>query len=102
MKTATRSSRIVDLSCCVPCQSMSVMMSLAGGQRRLDRRARRAVAMAEDGRMLQELAPVHHRVEALLRDEMIVLALDLAWRARPRRHGDGDFEPGIAGRRARA
>ena len=50
----------------------------AGGERGLDRLARRAVAIAVHLGLFEQLVGVAHRLEAAPRDEMVVHAVDLA------------------------
>jgi hypothetical protein len=57
----------------------------------------RAVAMAEDVRPFEELATGHHFVEFVVRDEIIVLAVDLAGADRPGGGGDGKGQPVVGG-----
>src|SRR6185437_2668462 len=61
---------------------------LAAVERLHHRAARRAVAIAEDDGVLQELALRHHLIEFRAVDEMVMLAVDLAGALRPRRHRD--------------
>jgi hypothetical protein len=58
-------------------------------QELFDGLARRAVEIAMDLRPFQKLARIAHRLEATLRDEAIMDAVDLARAPGPRRHRDG-------------
>src|SRR5437762_4439701 len=58
----------------------------AGGDRLVDRAARRAVAMTKDGGMLEELAGLDHRIEARLVDKAVIGAVGLAGAGGARRH----------------
>jgi len=62
------------------------------GERGLDRAARRPVAVVEDARVLEELAPSGHRLELVLRDEEVVAAVGLVRALPARRVGDGELQ----------
>ena len=80
MKIETTASRRLELRICwPPCQSTSKSTSSPRGDRRLDRRARGAVEVAEDLGMLEHLARLDHRLEFAPALEEIVVAP----RARP-------------------
>jgi hypothetical protein len=64
-------------------------------ERRLDRRPRRPIAMAEYLRPFQELAHFDHGLEARCVDEMIVAAIDLARSLLACRHRDRQRDAGI-------
>ena len=64
----------------------------AAGQRLLDSRARRAVGMAVDLGVLQQLAALDHRAVGGAVDELIVDAVDLARPLRPGGHRDRQRE----------
>src|SRR6516165_7948445 len=86
-KILTRSRPAFSLSACVPCQSMSNKTSCP--------RARRAVAMAEHVRPLQQLATPDHGLEPGGVDEMIITAVDLARPLLARRHRDRKLDAWI-------
>src|SRR5579883_2020601 len=68
----------------------------AAAQRALDRRARRAIPIAEDLRVFEKLILRDRRPEVLLADEPVMRAIDLAAALWPRRRRDGNPDLGIA------
>ena len=63
-----------------------------GGKCLIDWPAGRTIAITEDRRVLQQLAPGHHFVKTGLGNEPVIATIDFARTGRPRRHRDRQRE----------